>query len=153
MRKILLTLTVLFLPICSAYAQKYTSVYEIEKGIPEVIETMGTLKGIICPTSPIVAEFDVENDATAEQMKAYRADLANLKYAFIAYLYTKGEILNSLAHIAYNANVPFCIHIYANCDPKGFTIELSPKDLEVSFTRDLKLIEKYIEENYLSKNK
>ncbi|MBD5357855.1 MAG: hypothetical protein HDR88_12755 [Bacteroides sp.] len=131
-----------------AYSQEYTSVSEIRTLAPTFIETMGEFTGVITPGQPLVAELNLGNDVGPEFMESMHSNLNQWKFDFIGYLYTKGEILNSLARIAYNAGIPFAMHFYADCDPTGVIIELSPDDLEASFTRDLDFVKKYIEKTY-----
>lgn len=89
----------------------------------------GTLIEIKTPEEPLSVITDM--GAIPEQnMKAFADHPDLFKNAVLSNFQSMGPDLISLAIAAYNAGIPFAIHITASSYPKGFTILFTIDDLE-----------------------
>ncbi len=99
------------------------------------IETPATGKiiSIEAPDAPLKVTTDMGN-VPEQNMKAFAEKPELFKSAIMGNFPVMGDRLLRLAVAAYNAGIPFSIHIVSTSFPKGFTITFSVEELKEGLT-------------------
>jgi hypothetical protein len=108
---------------------KSSSIVEtILKELPLETVATGTIVSIESPRTPLIITTDMGN-VPEQNMRTFAQDPDLFKNAIMGNFRGMGEPFISLSEAAYNAGIPFAIHLTATTFPEGFTVTFTIDDL------------------------
>lgn len=105
-----------------------STVLNMKTALPIQTPSTGTIVSITSPDSPLCVTTDM-GDVPEQNMKTFAEKPEMFKNAIMGNFRAMGEQLVSLANAAYNAGIPFSIHLISTTYPQGFTITFSVEEL------------------------
>lgn len=106
-----------------------STVESFKNRLPIETPATGTIVSITPPTTPLTVTTDMGN-VPEQNMRAYAQAPEMFKNAIMGNFRAMGDTLVILAEAAYDAGIPFAVHITATTFPEGFTITFSIEDLK-----------------------
>lgn len=104
-------------------------VQSIKAQLPIETPTTGTIVSVEVPITPLTVTTDMGN-VPEQNMRAYAQAPEMFKTAIMGNFRAMGDIFVSLAEAAFNAGIPFAVHLTSITFPEGFTITFNGEDLE-----------------------
>lgn len=104
-------------------------VESIKVQLPIETPATGTVVSVEAPTLPLTVTTDMGN-VPEQNMRAYAQAPEMFKNAIMGNFRAMGGTLISLAEAAFNAGIPFAVHITSSTFPEGFTITFNVEDLK-----------------------
>lgn len=104
-------------------------VKSIKEQLPIETPATGTIVSVEAPTVPLTVTTDMGN-VPEHNMRAYAQAPEMFKDAIMGNFRAMGDTLVSLAEAAYNAGIPFAVHLTSTTFPEGFTITFNVDDLK-----------------------
>lgn len=104
-------------------------VESIKEQLPIETPATGTVVSIKAPNMPLTVTTDMGN-VPEENMRAYAQAPEMFKNAIMGNFRAMGNTLVSLAEAAFNAGIPFSVHITSTTFPEGFIITFNVEDLK-----------------------
>lgn len=106
------------------------SVVESIKGrLPIETPSSGTIVSVETPAAPLTVTADLGNVAE-QNMRFYAQSPGLFKDAIMADFRAMGDPLVPLADAAFNAGIPFALHVTSTTFPEGFTVTFTIDDLK-----------------------
>lgn len=110
-----------------------STVLSMRELLPIENPATGKIISIEAPDAPLKVTTDMGN-VPEQNMKAFAEKPELFKSAIMGNFPAMGDRLLSLAVAAYNAGIPFSIHIVSTSFPEGFTITFSVEELKEGLT-------------------
>lgn len=110
-----------------------STVLSMRELLPIETPATGKIISIEAPDAPLKVTTDMGN-VPEQNMKAFAEKPELFKSAIMGNFPAMGDRLLSLAVAAYNAGIPFSIHIVSTSFPEGFTITFSVEELKEGLT-------------------
>ncbi len=114
-------------------AEGTSTVLSMREHLPIETPATGKIISIEAPDAPLKVTTDMGN-VPEQNMKAFAEKPELFKSAIMGNFPVMGDRLLRLAVAAYNAGIPFSIHIVSTSFPKGFTITFSVEELKEGLT-------------------
>ena len=112
----------------NAASESRSVVLELRSRLPVVTPASGTLISVDAPDAPLTVVTDM-GDVSGRSMENFARDPDSFKNAILTNIKAMGQDLLQLAYAAYNAGIPFSIHLTSESYPQGFTITFSVEEL------------------------
>lgn len=104
-------------------------VESIKKELPVETPLSGTIVSVRTPSAPLTVTADL-GDVPEQNMRTYAQAPDLFKSAIMGNFRDMGEPLVSLAEAAFNAGIPFALHVVSTTFPEGFTVTFNSEDLK-----------------------
>lgn len=105
-----------------------STVLAMKAHLPIETPATGTIVSIMPPAAPLCVTTDMGN-VPEQNMKSFAEKPELFKKAILGNFQAMGKQLLRLATAAYNAGIPFSIHIISTSYPAGFTISFTAEEL------------------------
>lgn len=110
-------------------------VESIKEQLPIETPATGTVVSIKAPNIPLTVTTDMGN-VPEQNMRAYAQAPEMFKNAIMGNFRAMGNTLVSLAEAAFNAGIPFAVHITSTTFPEGFIITFNVEDLKKGLSNE-----------------
>lgn len=104
-------------------------VESIKEQLPIETPATGTVVSVEAPAVPLIVTTNMGN-VPEQNMRAYAQAPEMFKNAIMGNFRAMGDTLVSLAEAAFNAGIPFAVHITSTTFPEGFIITFNVDDLK-----------------------
>lgn len=104
-------------------------VESVKEQLPIETPATGTIVSITAPNMPLTVTTDMGN-VPEQNMRAYAQAPEMFKNAIMGNFRAMGDTLVYLAEVAFNAGIPFAVHITSTTFPEGFIITFNVDDLK-----------------------
>lgn len=111
------------------YQTSGSIVESIKERLPIETPATGTVVSVEAPAVPLIVTTNMGN-VPEQNMRAYAQTPEMFKNAIMGNFRAMGDTLVSLAEAAFNAGIPFAVHITSTTFPEGFIITFNVDDLK-----------------------